>query len=85
MLILLEKKIVKISVDILTKCFDITALLRYISVISVDNYINACSRYVSMRLLKHVDYKLKVHLIINTSSMFEFQLRKHNKSCIGTT
>ena len=38
-----------------------------------------------MRLLKHVDYKLKVHLMINTSSMLEFQLRKHNKSCIGTT
>ena len=38
-----------------------------------------------MQLLKPVDYKLKVHLIINTSSMLEFQLRKHNKSCIGTT
>ena len=38
-----------------------------------------------MRLLKPVDYKLKLHLIINTSSMLEFQLRKHNKSCIGIT
>ena len=38
-----------------------------------------------MRLLKLVDYKLKVHLTINTSSMLEFQLRKHNKSCIGIT
>ena len=36
-----------------------------------------------MRLLKPVDYKLKVHLIINTSSMLKFQLRKHKKSCIG--
>ena len=35
-----------------------------------------------MRLLKPVDYKLKVHLIINTSSMLEFQLRKHKKSGI---
>ena len=38
-----------------------------------------------MRLLKPVDYKLKVLLIINTCSMLEFQLRKHNKSCIGIT
>ena len=38
-----------------------------------------------MRLLKPVDYKLKLQLIINTSSMLEFQLRKHNKSCIGIT
>ena len=29
-----------------------------------------------MQLLKPVDYKLKVHLIINTSSMLKFQLRK---------
>ena len=36
-----------------------------------------------MQLLKPVDYKLKVHLIINTSSMLKFQLRKHKKSCIG--
>ena len=35
-----------------------------------------------MRLLKPVDYKLKVHLIIRTSSMLEFQLRKHKKSGI---
>ena len=47
---------------------------RYISVISVENYINVCGRYVSMRLLKPVDYKLKVHLIIITASMLEFQL-----------
>ena len=38
-----------------------------------------------MRLLKPVDYKLKFHLIINTSSMLEFHLRKYNKSCIGIT
>ena len=38
-----------------------------------------------MRLLKPVDYKLKVHLIINTSSMLEFQLRKHKKSGIEIT
>ena len=38
-----------------------------------------------MRLLKPVDYKLKVHLIINTLSMLEFQLRKQNKSCLGIT
>ena len=38
-----------------------------------------------MRLLKPVDYKLKVHLIINTSSMLKFQLRKHDKSYIGIT
>ena len=38
-----------------------------------------------MRLLKHVDYKLKIHLIINTSSMLEFQLRKHKKSGIEIT
>ena len=38
-----------------------------------------------MRLLKPVDYKLKVLLIINTSSKLEFQLRKHNKSCIVIT
>ena len=37
-----------------------------------------------MRLLKPVDYKLKVHLIINTASMLEFQLRKH-KSGIKIT
>ena len=30
-----------------------------------------------MRLLKRVDYKLKVHLIVNTASMLEFQSRKH--------
>ena len=35
-----------------------------------------------MRLLKPVDYKLKVLLIINTASMLEFQLRKHKKSGI---
>ena len=28
-----------------------------------------------MRLLKPVDYKLKLHLIINTSSMLAFQLQ----------
>ena len=38
-----------------------------------------------MRILKPVDYKLKVHLINNTSSMLEFQLQKHNKSCIEIT
>ena len=38
-----------------------------------------------MRLLKPVDYKLKVHLIINTSSMLEFQLRKHKKPGIEIT
>ena len=38
-----------------------------------------------MRLLRHVDCKLKVHLIINTSSMLEFQLRKHKKSGIEIT
>ena len=38
-----------------------------------------------MRLLKPVDYKLKVHLIINTASMLEFQLRKHKKSGIEIT
>ena len=38
-----------------------------------------------MRLLKPVDYKLKFHLIINTSSMLEFHLRKYNKSCIEIT
>ena len=38
-----------------------------------------------MRLLKLVDYKLKVHLIINTASMLEFQLRKHKKSGIKIT
>ena len=38
-----------------------------------------------MRLLKPTDYKLKVHLIINTSFMLKFQLRMHNKSCIGIT
>ena len=36
-----------------------------------------------MQLLKPVDYKLKVHLIINTSSMLKF--RKHDKSYIGIT
>ena len=40
---------------------------------------------MSIRLLKPVDYKLKVHLIINTSSMLEFQLRKHKKSGIEIT
>ena len=38
-----------------------------------------------MRLLKPVDYKLKVHLIINTASMLECQLRKHKKSGIEIT
>ena len=38
-----------------------------------------------MQLLKPVDYKLKVHLIINTASMLEFQLRKHKKSGIEIT
>ena len=38
-----------------------------------------------MRLLKPVDYKLKVHLIINTTSMLECQLRKHKKSGIEIT
>ena len=38
-----------------------------------------------MRLLKPVDYKLKVHLMISTSSMRKFQLRKHNKSWIEIT
>ena len=38
-----------------------------------------------MRILKPVDYKLKVPLINNTSSVLEFQLQKHNKSCIGIT
>ena len=38
-----------------------------------------------MQLLKPVDYKLKVHLIINTASMLEFQLRKHKKSGIKIT
>ena len=38
-----------------------------------------------MRLPKPVDYKLKVHLKINTSSMLEFQLRKHKKSGIEIT
>ena len=38
-----------------------------------------------MRLVKPVDCKLKVHLIINTSSMLEFQLRKHKKSGIEIT
>ena len=38
-----------------------------------------------MRLPKPVDYKLKVQLIINTSSMLEFQLRKHKKSDIEIT
>ena len=58
---------------------------RYISVMSVENYINICGRYMSMRLLKAVDYKLKVHLIIITASMLEFQLRKHKKSGIEIT
>ena len=40
---------------------------------------------MSTRLLKPVDYKLKVHLIINTSSVLEFQLRKHKKSGIEIT
>ena len=38
-----------------------------------------------MQLLKPVDFKLKVHLIINTASMLEFQLRKHKKSGIEIT
>ena len=38
-----------------------------------------------MRLLKPVEYKLKLHLIINTSSMLQFQLQKHNKCCIRIT
>ena len=38
-----------------------------------------------MRLLKPVDYKLKIHLIVNTSSMLEFQLWKHKKSGIEIT
>ena len=38
-----------------------------------------------MQLLKPVDYKLKVHLIIITASMLEFQLRKHKKSGIEIT
>ena len=38
-----------------------------------------------MRLLKPVDYKLKLQLIINTASMLEFQLRKHKKSGIEIT
>ena len=38
-----------------------------------------------MQLLKPVDYKLKVHLICNTASMLEFQLRKHKKSGIEIT
>ena len=38
-----------------------------------------------MRILKPVYYKLKVHLINNNSSMLEFHLQKHNKSCIGIT
>ena len=38
-----------------------------------------------MQLLKPVDYKLKVHLIINTSSMLEFKLWKHKKSGIEIT
>ena len=58
---------------------------RYISVMSVENYINICGRYMSMRLLKAVDYKLKVHLIIITASMLEFKLRKHKKSGIEIT
>ena len=40
---------------------------------------------MSMRLLKPVDYKLEVHLIIITVSMLEFQLRKHKKSNIEIT
>ena len=40
---------------------------------------------MSMRLLKPVDYKLEVHLIIITVSMLEFQLRKHKKSDIEIT
>ena len=38
-----------------------------------------------MRLLKRVDYKLKVHLIVNTASMLEFQSRKHKKFGIEIT
>ena len=38
-----------------------------------------------MQLLKPVDYKLKVHLIINTASMLEFKSRKHKKSGIEIT
>ena len=34
---------------------------------------------------KPVDYKLKVHRIINTASMLEFQLRNHKKSGIEIT
>ena len=33
-----------------------------------------------MRLFKPVDFKLKAHLKINTSSKREFKLQKHNKS-----
>ena len=32
-----------------------------------------------------IDYKFKVHLIINTASMLEFKLRKHKKSGIEIT
>ena len=38
-----------------------------------------------MPLLKPVDYKLKVHLIIIAVSMLKFQLRKHKKSGIEIT
>ena len=38
-----------------------------------------------MRLLRPVDYKLKIQLIINTAPMLEFQLRKHKKSGIEIT
>ena len=38
-----------------------------------------------MRVLKRVDYKLKVHLIVNTASMLEFQSRKHKKFGIEIT
>ena len=38
-----------------------------------------------MRLLKRVDYKLRVYLIVNTASMLEFQSRKHKKSGIEIT
>ena len=38
-----------------------------------------------MRLFKPVDFNLKAHLIINTSSKREFQLQKHNKSWTGIT
>ena len=38
-----------------------------------------------MQLLKPVDYKLTVRLIIITSLKHEFQLRKHNKSWIRIT